>query len=81
MDKVKEEMGLPMIQKTLLIWDAFRSQQSQLITNTLDYYNIVTVIVPNNLLQPLDLTTNSINTTVRSKRWKELPSIIISPTQ
>ena len=49
MDKVKEEMGLPMIQKTLLIWDAFRCQQSQLITNNIDYYNIVTVLVPNNL--------------------------------
>ena len=27
-EKVKEEMGLPMTQKALLIWDAFRGQQS-----------------------------------------------------
>ena len=60
-EKVKEEMGLPMNQKALLIWDAFRGQQSQLITDALDDYNIVTVMVPKNLthlLQPLDLTTN-----------------------
>lgn len=59
--KVKEEMGLPIAQKALLIWDAFRGQQSQLIADALDDYNIVTVMVAKNLthlLQPLDLTTN-----------------------
>ena len=60
-EKIKEVMGLPIHQKALLIWDAFRGQNSQLITDALDDYNIVSVMVPNNLthlLQPLDLTTN-----------------------
>ena len=60
-EKVKEEMGLPIEQKALLIWDAFKGQQSQVITDALDNYNLVTVMVPKNLthlLQPLDLTTN-----------------------
>ena len=60
-EKVKEEMGLPVHQKALLIWDAFRGQNSQLITDALDDYNIVSVMVPKkltHLLQPLDLTTN-----------------------
>ena len=54
-------MGLPINQKALLIWDAFRSQQSQPTTDTLEDYNLVTVMVPKNLthlLQPHDLTTN-----------------------
>ena len=45
----------------LLILDAFRGQNSQLITSALDDYNIVTVMVSrnmNHLLQPLDLITN-----------------------
>ena len=60
-EKVKEEMGLPIEQKALLIWDAFKGQQSQVITDALDNYNLVTVMVPKNLthlLQPLDLTRN-----------------------
>ena len=54
-------MGLPIDQKALLIWDAFRGQNSQLIKDALDDYSIVTAMVPKNLtllLQPLDLTTN-----------------------
>ena len=46
--------------KSLKIWDNFRGQQSQ-ITDVLDNYNLVTIMVPNNLthlLQSLDLTTN-----------------------
>ena len=61
MEKVKEEMGLPIEQRALLIWDAFKGQQSQMITVPLDKYNLVTVMVPMNLtylLQLLDLTTN-----------------------
>ena len=38
-----------MAQKALLIWDAFRVQQLQLITDALDDYNIVTVMVLKNL--------------------------------
>ena len=60
-EKVREEMGLPIDQKALLIWDAFRGQQSQPITDALEDYSLVTVMVPKNLthlLQPLDLTTN-----------------------
>ena len=60
-EKVKEEMSLPIEKKALLICHAFKGQQSQVITDALDNYNLVTVMVPKNLthlLQPLDLTTN-----------------------
>ena len=52
---------MPIDQNTPLIWDAFRGQQSQAITDVRNDYNLVTVMVPNNLthlLQPLSLTTN-----------------------
>ena len=61
-EKVKEEVSFPAEQKALLIWYAFKGQQSQVITAALNNYNLVTVMVPKNLthlLQPLDLTTNS----------------------
>ena len=77
-DKVKEEMGLPIDQKVLLIWDAFRGQNSQLIKDALDDYSIVTVMVPKNLthlLQPFDLTTNNGS----FKKIEKLHSAIISP--
>lgn len=54
-------MSLPIDQKALLIWNAFRGQQSHPITDALEDYNLVTVMVPKNLthlFQPLDLTTN-----------------------
>ena len=60
-NKIKEELSLPIDQKVLLIWDAFRGQNSALITSALEKYDIVSVMVPKNmthLLQPLDLTTN-----------------------
>ena len=60
-EKVKEDMGFSIEQEALLIWDAFKGQQSQVITDALDNYNLVTVMVPKNLthlLQPLDLTRN-----------------------
>ena len=50
-----------MDQKSLIIWDDFRGQQSQVITDVLDNYHLVTIIVPKkltHLLQPLDLKTN-----------------------
>ena len=51
-----------MDQKSLIIWDDFRGQQSQAITDVLDNYHLVTIMMPKNLahlLQPLDLTTNN----------------------
>ena len=49
-----------MDQKSLIIWDDFRGQQSQLITVVVDNYNLVRIMVPKNLthlLQSLDLMT------------------------
>ena len=48
-------------QKSVTVWDVFRGQQSQVKTDVLNNYNLVTITVPNNLthlLQSLDLTIN-----------------------
>ena len=60
-NNIKEKLNLPIDQKVLLLWDAFKGQNSALITSALEEYDIVPVMVPRNmtqLLQPLDLTTN-----------------------
>ena len=59
--KVNEELGLPIEQKSLRLWDAFRAQSANKVLQELERLNIVHVMVPRNmthLLQPLDLTTN-----------------------
>ena len=60
-EKTKKDLNLPTDQKSLLIWDAFTSQNTDAVKNRLSELNILTVNVPENLthlLQPLDLTTN-----------------------
>ena len=79
--KVKEQLNLPVDQKVLLTWDAFRGQNSQLITPELDDYDIVTVMVPRNmthLLQPLDLTTNGSFKTQEKKAFSEYFTTVIT---
>ena len=60
-EKTKKDLNVPTYQKSLLIWDAFTSQNTDAVKNRLSELNILTVNVPENLthlLQPLDLTTN-----------------------
>ena len=60
-EKTKKDLNLLTDQKSLLIWDAFTSQNTDAVKNRLSELNILTVNVPENLthlLQPLDLTTN-----------------------
>ena len=60
--KVKEEKALPQSQKSLLVWDAFKTQSTPKVVDTLSSYGIESAMVPKNmthLLQPLDLTTNA----------------------
>ena len=59
--EVKRDLGLPDDQKSMLIWDAFKRQNTEKVMERLEELNIVTVLVPKNLthlLQPLDITTN-----------------------
>ena len=61
-EKVKEEKALPQSQKSLLVWDAFKTQSTPKVVDTLSSYGIESAMVPKNmthLLQPLDLTTNA----------------------
>ena len=60
--KVKEEKALLQSQKSLLVWDAFKTQSTPKVMDTLSSYGIESVMIPknmNHLLQPLDLTTNT----------------------
>ena len=60
-EKVKEEKALPQSQKNLLVWDAFKTQATPKVMDTLSSYGIKSVMVPKNmthLVQPLDLTKN-----------------------
>ena len=60
-DRTKEELGLGIDQKFLLIWDAFKAQGTDRTCKTLEELNAISVITPKNLthlLQPLDLSTN-----------------------
>lgn len=59
--EIKERLNLPDDQKSLLIWDAFKGQNTDAVMARLAELNILTVLVPKNLthlLQPLDITTN-----------------------
>ena len=61
-EKVKEEKFLLPSQKSLLLWDAFKTQSTPKVMDILSSYGIESVMVPRNmthLLQPLDLTTNA----------------------
>ena len=60
--KVKEAKSLPPTQKSLLLWDAFKAQSTEVVKASLEANKIEVVTVPKNmthLLQPLDLTTNA----------------------
>lgn len=60
-EEVKEKLGLPDDAKSLLIWDAFKGQNTDKVKGRLEELNILSVMVPKNLthlLQPLDITTN-----------------------
>ena len=60
-DRTKEELGLGIDQKFLLIWDAFKAQGTDGTCKTLEELNAIPVMTPKNLthlLQPLDLSTN-----------------------
>ena len=49
-------------QKSLLLWDAFKAQSTEVVKASLEANKIEVVTVPKNmthLLQPLDLTTNA----------------------
>ena len=61
-EKVKEKKALPQSQKSSLVWDAFKTQSTPKVMDTLSSYGIESVMVPKNithLLQPSDLTKNS----------------------
>ena len=60
--KVKEKKSLPPTQRSLLLWDAFKAQSTEVVKDSLKTNRIKLVRVPKNmthLLQPLDLTTNA----------------------
>ena len=64
-----------MDQKSIIIWDDFRGQQSQLTTDMGNNYNFVTIMVPtcsNHLIW---------RQTTLSKIWEKLPSEITLQTQ
>ena len=59
--KKKEELGLPMAAKSLLIFDVFRGQTTPKVLNFLKENHCMTVFVPNNhtdLFHPLDISVN-----------------------
>ena len=43
---VKERLGLDISQKSLLVWDAFKAQSTNLVVEKLDELNIECVMVP-----------------------------------
>ena len=61
-EKTKELLHLNESQKSCIVWDAFKGQETPAVKSKLKELNIEEVGVPKNLthlLQPLDLTTNS----------------------
>ena len=59
--KKRKELGLPLSQKALLIWDVFRGQKTQKVCSKLSSLNIEVISVPANMthfFQPLDVTVN-----------------------
>ena len=62
-DKIKEELGLPKDQKSLLIYDVFKGQTTKRYTDFLLENDLVHVYVPANLthkFQPLDINVNEV---------------------
>ena len=60
--KVKEVKSLLLTQRSLLLWDAFKAQSTEVVKDSLRTNQIELVIVLKNmthLLPPLDLTTNA----------------------
>lgn len=60
-EDTKKRLGLSEDAKSLLIWDAFKGQNTNGVMRRLEELNILSVMVPKNLthlLQPLDITTN-----------------------
>ena len=63
MDKIKEELGLPKDQKSLLIYDVFKRQTAKRYTDFFLENDIVHVHVPASLahkFQPLDINVNGV---------------------
>ena len=63
MDKIKEELGLPKDQKSLLIYDVFKGQTTKRYTDFLLENDLAHVHVPANLthkFQPLDINVNGV---------------------
>ena len=61
--RVKEEKALPRDQRSLLIWDPFKTQSTTKVEDTLESYGIGTDIVPKNmthLLQPPQMVLKEI---------------------
>ena len=62
-DKIKEELGLPKDQRSLLIYDEFKGQTTKRYTHFLLENDIVHVRVPTDLnhkFQPLDIDVNGV---------------------
>ena len=91
--KVKEEKALPQSQKSLLVWDAFKTYSTPKVMDTLSSYSIESVMVQKDmthLLQLLDLITNasfkkyekraSVNI-LRLVLWKLYQMILIEMSQ
>ena len=63
MDKIKEELGLPKDQKSLLIYDVFKGQTTKRYTDFLLENDLVHAYVPANLthkFQPLNINLNEV---------------------
>lgn len=57
----RKKLGLPDNQKALLVWDVFKAQTTDKVTNELKRLNVEYTSVPANMthfFQPLDLTSN-----------------------
>ena len=70
----KERLGLDESQISLLIWDAFSGQKTELVKSTLAIGHIKDEPVPSNLthlLQPLDLTTNAATKKIEKRAFSE----------
>ena len=62
-EKMKEDLGLPNDQKSLLIFDVFKGQTTERYTDFLRENHLVNVLVPPNLthkFQPLDINVNGV---------------------
>ena len=59
--RCEKKVGFNVSQRSLVLWNGFKGQTTDLVSAKLDELNIKHVMVPKNmlhLLQPLDLTTN-----------------------